>query len=287
MATEGLTGHHLDPESLVALIMEELRANPDAQRLLLRALLTNEFLGMPARLHHIEKDIAELKADVSELKTKTDRLQATTDRLQATTDRLQAKTDRLQATTDRLQATTDGLQATTDRLQATTDGLQATTDGLQATTHRLVNEVGDLKGSNLEMTVHRRIRPLLSQHLGLRRARVIQSALHEAPDEFEDQVAQAADEGRISGEQEDRITATDIILQARSSRDRTMVWIAIEVANRIDAADISRSRQSADTLAAVFGQQALPAVVGQRIDPADRHRAEAAGVRYVALSAQV
>ena len=65
MATEP----QIDPESLVARIIAELQANPDAQRLLLRALLTNEFLGMPARLERIEKDIAELKADVAVLKT--------------------------------------------------------------------------------------------------------------------------------------------------------------------------------------------------------------------------
>ena len=59
----------LDPTSLVARIIAELQANPEAQRLLLQALLTNEFLGMPARLDRIEKDIAELKADVAELKT--------------------------------------------------------------------------------------------------------------------------------------------------------------------------------------------------------------------------
>ena len=64
MATERLTDQHLDPESLVSRIIAELRANPEAQRLLLRVLLTNEFLGMPARLQNIEKDIGELKADV-------------------------------------------------------------------------------------------------------------------------------------------------------------------------------------------------------------------------------
>jgi hypothetical protein len=63
------TEPHIDPESLVARIIAELQANPDAQRLLLRALLTNEFLGIPARLDRIEKDIGELKADVAQLKT--------------------------------------------------------------------------------------------------------------------------------------------------------------------------------------------------------------------------
>ena len=65
MATEP----QLDPQSLVARIIAELQANPEAQQLLLRALLTNEFLGMPARLDAIEKDIAEMKVDVAQLKT--------------------------------------------------------------------------------------------------------------------------------------------------------------------------------------------------------------------------
>ena len=83
----------------------------------------------------------------------------------------------------------------------------------------LKNDVGHLKDSDLEMKVHRRIRPLLSQHLGLRRARVVQSAVHQAPDDFEAKVQKAADENRITGEQEHRLVATDLILQARSSRD--------------------------------------------------------------------
>ena len=63
-----LTASKLNSESLVARIIKELQANPDAQTLLLRALLTNEFLGIPIRLERVEADIVELKADVAMLK---------------------------------------------------------------------------------------------------------------------------------------------------------------------------------------------------------------------------
>lgn len=44
----------------------ELQANPAAQQMLLRAMPTNEFLGMPARLDAIERDVAEIKRRVAD-----------------------------------------------------------------------------------------------------------------------------------------------------------------------------------------------------------------------------
>ena len=222
---------HLDPESLVARIIVELQANPEAQRMLLRALLTNEFLGMPARLDRIEKDIAELKADMAEVKADVAGLK---------TDMAEVKAD-----------------------------------------------VGYLKGYDLELWVHRRIQPLVSQHLQLKRARIMCSALHQADAEFQESVAAAEEAGRISAQQEDRLIVTDIILHAQRRCERTPIWVAIEVAGRIDAEDIRRSRESADALAAVFGEEAVALVAGYRIDAADRDRADAARVLCLEISERV
>ncbi len=65
----------LDPESLVARIIAELEANPAAQQMLLRAMLTGEFLGMPVRLNAIERDVAEIKRDVADLQGRVSTLE--------------------------------------------------------------------------------------------------------------------------------------------------------------------------------------------------------------------
>ena len=217
MATES----ELDPTSLVARIIAELRANPDAQRLLLRALLTNEFLGMPARLDRIEKDIAELKADVSQLKT----------------DMSQLKTD-----------------------------------------------VAQLKGGDLENRLHRRIRALASQALGLRRPRVVQSPVQETAEGFADSVEEALESGRITAAQETRIEATDFIMRAQRRSDNAPVWVAVEASNWVHAGDIERARATADALRAAFDVDAIAVAVGYGIDPLDAERANGAGVSYLEVS---
>ena len=121
----------------MARIIAELQANPEAQKLLLRALLTDEFLGMPARLERMETDI------------------------------------------------------------------------------------GTLTGDSLEGRLHRRIRPLLSQRLSLRRARMMQGPFVDTSRELFEPVEEALDGGRISDTQEARISDTDIILQARRKEDRS------------------------------------------------------------------
>ena len=210
------TSASLDPESLVARIIAELQADPDAQSLLLRALLTNEFLGMPIRLERIEADVAELKSDVAKLKSDVAILKS---------------------------------------------------------------DMAVLKGDMLEVKIHRRIRPLLSQRLGLRRARILQSPLQDTHPELFEPVEEALDTGGIDDRQETRINATDLIVQAQRKADRAPVWVAVEVSNAISQRDLERARQAAEALSAVFLQDTLAVVVGYRIQPQDQRRGDEAGVQ--------
>ena len=222
----------LDADSLVARIIEELRANPDAQTLLLRALLTDEFLGMPLRLERVEAGIDDLKVDVEYLKT------------------------------------------VTTRLETDTASLKADTASLKTT-------VASLKGDNLEVKLHKRARSLISQRLGLRKARMMTSVIQGEDPGLSEPVDNALANGVITDAQEGRIAETDMIFRARLRTDGSLVWIVVEVSNTIDSSDIQRVRQTADALSAVFQQDALSAVIGYRIHPRDQERADDAGVRTI------
>ena len=198
---------NLDPTSLVARIIAELQASPEAQQLLLRALLTNEFLGVPARLDRIEKDVAELKVDVAQLKT----------------DVAQIKTN-------------------VAEVKTTVDVLQI--------------DVAWLKGSDLENRLHRKIGPLLSQALGLKRLAVVQAPVQIPASDFRDEIEDAVDDGRITDRQLARLNDTDAILHAQHRADRTPVWIAVEASHTVHGGDINRARASADALQAVFRTEA-------------------------------
>ena len=222
----------LDPELLVARIIEELHANPEAQPLLLRAMLTNEFLGMPARLDRIEKDVAELKVDVAHLKA----------------DMVEVKADIAELKTDVAQLKVD---------------------------------VGYLRGSDLEIRLHRNLRSVVSQRLDLIRPRIMQSQLQEPVNEFADEIHDAYREGRISRNQYRRLERTDFIMRAQQLDTHSSVLVAVEASATVDAHDIERARESADALATVFGTDTIAVVSGYRIDTRDLTRAEHASVRYV------
>ena len=239
----------LDPDSLVARIIDELRANPDAQALLLRALLTGEFLGMPTRLARVEAEVKALRADVDVLKQ-------------------DVKVLRQDVTV----------------LKQDVAVLKDDVTVLKQDVKVLKDDVGTLKGDSLEAKMHRRIRPLLGQRLTLRSLRIIQGPFVDTEQGFADAVYDAFAAGVIDEPQETRILATDYIVRAERRSDRALVMVAVEVSNNIGQRDIGRARAAADALDAVFDNDVIAAVVGYSVHDADRRRAGTANVQVLQMA---
>lgn len=302
-----------DSETLVNRIIAELRADPAAQDMLLKALLTGEFLGIPVRLEGIEDTLRSIQASIGAIETRLDRLEegqrrleegqrrleegqqrteGRLDRLEAGQQRTETRLDRLEAgqqrtedrqqrteeRLDRLETTVDRIDNTVNRLDATVHRIDATVTRLDATVHRLDNTVGDLSGRDYEARLAKNLATILSQRIGLRRAQTIRSVIDRMPPEISAQLEDAVEENLISDKQGERITETDIIIRAQRKSDRAWIWIAVEASVSIHRDDIDRARQAADALAAVFAEPALPVAVGQRIAPPETQHAQAAAV---------
>jgi len=242
--------------------MEELHANPAAQRMLMRALLTREFLGMPLRLDRIESQL---------------------DAMLGRTDSLEEGQRELQGSVRELQEGQRELQGSVRELQEGQHRLEGRMDSLEEGQRELQDTVGSLVGDNLEFKLSRRIIPLLSQKIRLRRAEVMSSAMLGVSRELSDAVEDATESGILEEWQQNRISLTDIIIRAQRQSDRSAVWVAVEASSAIHLRDIERARQSADALAAVFHQDAIAVVAGNRIDAEESGQADAAGVEALII----
>ncbi len=141
-----------------------------------------------------------------------------------------------------------------------------------------------LMSMDVEDRLHRSVRSRVSQALGLRRARIMQSQLLEPLPELVEQMDSALADGLINDDQDSRVEATDVILQAERKNDGAAIWVAIEAPISLNENDIQRARESADVLAVIFEQPTEAAVVGHRIGVLDEERADAARVHVLLVA---
>ena len=76
------TTQDIDPASLVARIIRELEANPSAKTLLLRTLLVEEFLLLPAKVDQLQEDVSDIKTEQAATNRRLDRLEEKFDNLE-------------------------------------------------------------------------------------------------------------------------------------------------------------------------------------------------------------
>ena len=238
----------LTPESLTTRIIAELQEHPEARVLLLRALLTDEFLAMPARMMRVEEDIAELKTDVSQIKI----------------DVSQVKTDVADLKTNVAQ-------------------LNGDVGELKTNVARLNIDVSDLKGTNLEIKSARRIQSIITQRLGLRRPIIVHSLNSPMSGNDLEMLQDAEEQGIIPPHSDTEALETDVILRAQRRSDHQPVWIAVEISNTIDQHDITRAQDRSSILAGAYDQDALGVVAGIEMRPQEQEMADSLGVVVVLL----
>ena len=248
-----MTIQALKPESVVERMIAELNANPEVRRLLLRALLTDEFLMLPARVERIEEDVSDLKAGQAELR---------------------AGQDELRAGQDEVRAGQDELRAGQDELRAGQDELRKDVDLLKSGQSRMEGQIGNLRGGDYERRMLQNIVTIARHNLDMDDVYVLKGDRPERVNELGNKVNDAQRRRLITREQGNELLWTDAVVSGVRELDGSPVHAVVEVSITIGESDIIRAAERAATLAAVMGEPAMGAVIGERISDPDRRRAE-------------
>ena len=140
-----------------------------------------------------------------------------------------------------------------------------------------------LKGAALESRLSRKLPPLVSREFNVRRVFAIWTPEIIAPlgsaKEFYDRVEQALEDCVIDEDDHLWIRATDLIMRSQRKTERSTLWFTVEASGVINSDDVTRSKQSADAVRKIYGQDAVPIVYGYGIHEDQMRLAEDLGVQ--------
>ena len=199
-----------DPESLVNRIIAELEARPEVRPALLRALLTDEFLLLPAKVDRLMDDVSELKGDVSEKEGQA-RLEERQGRLEEGQARLEERQGRLEEGQARLEERQGRLEEGQARLEERQGRLEAGQARLETGQQRMSGELSNLTGSQYQRHVTEIGERLVRREMGVHNARRLHADLAFG-ERMATQIANdAAAEGRITDDEADELVLSDVI----------------------------------------------------------------------------
>ena len=218
MATE-LTTEGLSPESIARQLVSEIRVDPRVRELVLRELLTEDFLQLPEAFQRLVERLDELTKQVNLLAEENREFRESTNR--------------------RL----DGLEQGQQRLA---EGQQQLADSVQ----RLSGQVGNLRGGSYETRCAEDIELVLVDYVDkpvLANRNDIRAAL-----------VQARRNGVISRAQFDRARIIDIIAAGAELDSGRSILAIVEASITINEYDVSAAQERAAILLDVTGQDTRP-----------------------------
>jgi hypothetical protein len=232
-----------------------IETRPEWRTELRRLVLTDELLAVPEQLTELRARSEQQFIALSEAQQRTETQMATL------TGQVTALAEAQQRTEARLTALTEAQQRTETQVATLTGQVITLTvqvTALTRTVQTLVDDVGELKGQNLE-AVYRSKGPAYFSRL-LRRPHVL------TPDELTALVEDARDSGVLSEVDARQLYDTDLVVRGKRPEDGTEVFLIVEVSWGVGPYDVERAAERA-VLLSHTGLTAIAVVAGKRILP--------------------
>ena len=249
----------IDPNSIVARIISELEDQPAARPLLLRTLLTDEFLAMPARMLRIEQDISTFKSAVDQ------RFDAVDQRFDAVDQRFDAVDQRFDAVDQRF-----------DAMDQRFDAMDRKMDTMQG-------QLNNLTGTEYQRRAVRRAPRLVKRYLDVQNGEVLMAINRQNGHSVTELVNRATQTGTITEDDADELDRTDIILRGETP-EGAEVYVIGEVSITIGDEDVDRAAERARIMQMASGATTHAAVIGSYISTANQERAEFNRVTVIAIN---
>lgn len=223
-------------------LVHVLEEHPEWQAELRRLVLTEELLTLPA----IVRELAEAQRRTEE------QVRALVEAQRRTEQRVEELAEAQRRTEERVQSLAEALEALTRRVDQLTD------------------DVGDLKGSDLERRYRERA-PAYFDDL-LRRIYVLSA--QELAALLDEPVAK----GVLSQAERKDLLMSDVVVRGRRRKDDGEAYLVVEVSVGIGKGDVERAVRRAEVLSRALEQPSMAVVAGEWITPKAEQQARQWGV---------
>jgi hypothetical protein len=218
-----------------------LEERPEWRAELRRLVLTDELLTLP-------QQVAELRAQTEQRFQELIEAQRRTEEQVATLTAAQRRTEEQVA----------ALTVQVTELTTAQQRIEGQIAALTRVVRTLVDDVGELKGDNLENRYRTKVYAFFSRLI--RRAHVLSA------DELTTLLDEALDNRTLSEAEADEIALADLVVRGKRREDGTEVYLVVEVSWGVGPKDVERAAERA-ALLAKLGPPALPVVAGRKITP--------------------
>lgn len=230
-----------------------LEERPEWRQELRRLVLIDELLALPVQVAELRAYTEKRFQELAEAQARTETRLAELAEAQAHTESRLAELTAAQEWTSTQLAELAQAQV---RTEAQVTALTIQVSDLTRAVRTLVDDVGDLKGRNLEAEYRTKAFAYFGSFL--RRAHALTS------DEFMTLVEDAVDRGALSAAQARDLALADVVVRGRRPEDGSEVYLVVEVSWGVGPHDVERAARRAALLAQV-GVATIPVVAGKQV----------------------